>query len=34
MNVADLLRSVNFALMGIVEAFVQRRGYAYRSAAE
>ena len=34
MTVADLLRSVNHALMGIVEAFIQRRGYAYRAAAE
>ena len=34
MNVADLLRSVNYALMGLVEAFIQKRGYAYRASAE
>lgn len=34
MNVVDLLRSVNFGLMGIVDAFIQRRGYAYRPVGE
>ena len=33
-NVAELLRPVNFALMGIVEAFIQRRGHAYRAEPE
>lgn len=34
MNVAELLSPVNHALMGIVETFVQRRGYAYRAVTE
>ena len=34
MNIAELLRPVNRALMRIVETFVQRRGYAYRTAME
>lgn len=34
MTVADLLRSVNHALMGTVGAFIQKRGYAYRAVAE
>jgi hypothetical protein len=33
-EVADLLSAVNYALMGFVDAFVQRRGYAYRAAPE
>ena len=34
MDVAELLSPVNHALMSIVETFVQRHGYAYRTAME
>lgn len=34
MNVLELVRPVNLALKGIVESFIQRRGYAYRAEQE
>jgi hypothetical protein len=33
-EVADLVAAVNVALMGFVDAFVQRRGYGYRAFSE
>jgi hypothetical protein len=33
-NVAELRSPVNYAPMGIVGAFIQKRGYAYRTASE
>lgn len=34
MTIVDLLDPVNHALMGIVETFIQKRGYAYRAVAD
>jgi hypothetical protein len=34
MTIVNLLRPINHALMGIVETFIQKRGYAYRAVAD
>lgn len=34
MTIVNLLRPINHALMGIVETFIQKRGYAYRVVAD